>query len=101
MSGQIGGLMSKIGRYNLALQEQANELGFSTVQEALEDDFSIVDGQLTYDAMKGLESAHRAWEKEKAEVLKDLAMVADNLPAGSDVQQAVEHAIKFVEGCHE
>lgn len=93
--------MSRIGDYNLELQEQANELGFSTVQEALDNDYSVIGDQLTYGYEKGLESAHRAFEGEKKEVLEDLGMLADNLPAGGEAQQAVERAIKLIEEAHE
>ena len=38
--------MSNISTYNLELQEQANALGFSTTQEALEAGFEVRDGNL-------------------------------------------------------
>lgn len=94
-------MCSKIGAYNLELQEQANELGFETTQQAL-DAGCVVEGDCDHPVLvEPLEAAHRAWEKEKEEVRVGLAMVADNLPAGSEAQQAVERAIKFVESCHE
>lgn len=61
------------------LQEQANELGFETVQEALDNDYDIVGDQLVYNAAKGLESAHRAWEKEKEEKLSILQSVKEEI----------------------
>ena len=38
--------MSRIGIYNLELQEQANEYGFETTQEALQGGFTIKDDKL-------------------------------------------------------
>lgn len=93
--------MSKIGAYNLELQEQANELGFSTVQEALDNNYEVVDGQLVKNVLAEMEMAHKAWEKEKEEVRIGLAMVSDNLPTGGEAQQAIERAIKFIKEAHE
>lgn len=61
--------MSKIGSYNLMLQEQANELGFETTQQAL-DAGCVVEGDCDQPRLvEPLELAHRAWEKEKEEAL--------------------------------
>lgn len=90
--------MSKIGSYNLILQEQANELGFETVQEALDNDYEVVDGQLTYSAEKGMESAHKAFEREKRIVLGDLMNLMIHKVYDHDI---IERAYKFVEEAHE
>lgn len=90
--------MSKIGNLNLELQEQANELGYSTVQEALDNGYTITYNETgQWLISDGQEEAHEAWLEEKRQVLADLAAVADSLPAGSGVQGAVEHAIEFIE----
>jgi len=61
--------MSKIGSYNLMLQEQAEELGFETTQQAL-DAGCVVEGDCNQPRLvEPLELAHRAWEKEKEEAL--------------------------------
>lgn len=49
--------MSRIGRLNLELQEQANELGYETTQEALQDGYDVVDGKLYLTADKVLQNA--------------------------------------------
>lgn len=89
--------MSKIGKINLELEEQAQELGFEGLEEAQEAGCVVEWHENSAELVEPLEAAHRAWEKEKEEVRVGLAMVADNLPAGSEVQQAVERAIKFIE----
>lgn len=93
--------MSKIGQIHAELEEQATELGFESLEQATDAGCVVEWGNNTATLVEPLEAAHKAWEKEKEEVRVGLAMVADNLPAGSEVQQAVERAIKFVESCHE
>lgn len=92
-------VMSQIA---MELEEKATELGFQSLQQALDAGCTVEYGSDgNNELVEPLVAAHRAWEKEKEEVRVGLAMVADNLPAGSEVQQAVERAIKFVESCHE
>lgn len=92
-------VMSQIA---MELEEKAAELGFESLQQALDAGCTVEYGPAGQsELVEPLVAAHRAWEKEKEEVRVGLAMVADNLPAGSEVQQAVERAIKFVESCHE
>lgn len=64
--------MSKIGRVNLELQEEANELGFETVQEAIADGWEANEIAATLTKKDELEEAHEAWLKEKKEVLEEL-----------------------------
>lgn len=66
--------MSKMGNLVLELQEQANVLGFSTVQEALDAGYVEAGGQLFRTDPQ--EQAHKAWLKEKDEVLKGLDEIA-------------------------
>lgn len=66
--------MSKIGSYNLELQEQANELGFSTVQEALDNGYEV-DGDALI-KIDGQAEAHEAWLKERARTVSNLSAVA-------------------------
>lgn len=116
------GNMSKIGRFNMQLQEQAEELGFETVQEALDNGYEVdyfwnssdaedfgTHPELVYlgkDA-KSLEEAHKAWLKEKEEVLKELhSLLRFNKDrANTDYELAymleksldkVQHAIEFI-----
>ena len=115
-SSSMEATMSKIGRVNLELQEQANELGFSTVQEAL-DNGCVVGTELFGDAprlikpidmQKELEKAHEAWLKEKEEVLKELeSLLTFNKDAAYTPYEVsymleksldkVKHAIDFIE----
>ena len=89
--------MSRIGSYNLELQEQANELGFSTTQEALEAG-CVIEGDCDQPKLVDpLTAAHNALQKEKEEVLVELGMLSDNLTNGSEAQRAVERAIKLIE----
>lgn len=93
--------MSKIGTIHMELEEQAAELGFESLEQATNAGCEINWLGNTAELVEPLELAHREWEKEKEEVRVGLAMVADNLPAGSEAQQAVERAIKFIEEAHE
>ena len=93
--------MSKIGDYNLQLQEQANELGYETVQEALDDGCKIepVEVRLITPLEQKMESekdelkkAHEAWLEEREEVLSDLKDLGKVVG-----EQAVKHIIDFIE----
>lgn len=95
--------MSKIGGVNLDLQDQANELGFSTVQEALDNGCACIfnmDGEfkLVKKLDKELEDAHRAWLSERDTIIAKLEMVAN---AGADtpkdvMRQVAKEVIDFV-----
>lgn len=95
--------MSKIGGINLDLQEQANELGFSTVQEALDNGYTCIfnmDGEfrLVKKLDKELEDAHKAWLSERDTIIAKLEMVAN---AGADtpkdvLRQVAKEAIEFI-----
>lgn len=87
--------MSKMSNYYLDLQEQANELGFDTVEEAFDAGYEVDKGELK-PKKDEQEKAHEAWLEEKEKVINELAILSDNLPAGGDAQQAVEHAISFI-----
>lgn len=135
-SSSMEATMSKIGRVNLELQEQANELGFSTVQEALDNGYEVdyfwnspdaedfgTHPELVYlgkeptkcehelvqiDDGGFLEEAHKAWLKEKEEVLKELESLLtfnkDDAHTPYEVSYMLEksldkvkHAIDFIE----
>lgn len=93
--------MSKIGQIHAELEEQATELGFESLQQATDAGCVVEWGNKTATLVEPLVAAHKAWEKEKEEVRVGLCMLADNLPAGSESQQAVERAIKFIEEAHD
>lgn len=107
--------MSRMGNYNLQLQEQAEELGFSTTQEALDRGYHVVEDLVTnYATLKKLdeeELAHEAWLKEKENVLDFLRFGVEQQKkllesrynknekeATTAAKYAMEQAIKFIEG---
>lgn len=93
--------MSKIGEANLDLQEQAEELGFESVQEALDKGYRAVlrkDGsmQLIIDYGEHLQKAHEAWLIKKETVINELEMLLQDV--NTDVyRQIIKDAIKFIE----
>lgn len=93
--------MSKLNEYAIELDEQAGEMGFESLQQALQAGCEVEYGKDTAELLEPLEAAHRAWKKEKEEVLEGLAMVIDCFPEGSDPYQKIERAYDFVEEAHE
>lgn len=104
--------MSKVGRVNLELQEEANELGFETVQEALDNGYEITqrtmgcprdldeidrEPEIWYELQKKdeLKEAHKAWLKEKEEVIKGLQYVATQTTGAKE--EYARKAIEFIE----
>ena len=83
--------MSKIGNVNLELQEEANRLGFSTVQEALDNGYEVRQftegiGDLECDdiveRLVKIDSeveAHEAWLEKKRALIKKLVDARDDL----------------------
>lgn len=95
--------MSKMGEVNLDLQDQANELGFSTVQEALDNGYVCIynisgECRLVSQAERDLENAHKAWLAERDTIIAKLEMVAN---AGADtpkdvMRQVAKEVIEFI-----
>jgi len=102
--------MSKIGNYNMELEEefrdQLNGLGFETLQDALNAGWEVYDGELVKqkdisnklfvnDSVsltdEAYEQAQKDWEKEKEEVIESL----DNILRG--VMMPLEWAGKLVD----
>lgn len=100
-----GRTMSKLGDFNLALQEQAEELGFETTQQALDAGCEIGGDSINPILIEPLEAAHNAWEAEKKILLNDLNKVRELFPkmtGYSNWSDAVlEKAIKWIEEAHE
>lgn len=68
--------VSKMGNYNLELQEQADKLGFSTTMEALDNGFKVENNTLVYDMKENLEQEFKEWELSKytnQELVNELA----------------------------
>lgn len=77
--------MSKIGRVALDLTEQAQELGFETVQEAIDNGYTAYyyrDGgaALITQLDKELLKAHDAWVAKKNEIIDKLEMLINDTP---------------------
>lgn len=94
---------------NLALQEQAEELGFSTVQEAIDNGYEVTYSVDVAKLIEPQEQAHNEWLKEKEktiEGLKNLIRVeelmsrayGDEFGANEKAIATLERAIKFIEG---
>ena len=98
--------MSKISDLNLALQEQAEELGFETTQEALDAGYEVdyEARELVNPYVLGSDpqtEAHEAWLKERDEVLKGLCWAIDYIAEDDDdttphIIAELKHAIEFV-----
>lgn len=107
--------MSKMSQLHAELSEQANELGFETIQDAVNSGYvvdydkgKLVRHGLGYSEtveylMKEQEKAHEAWLKEKESTLVDLSLLLDEAITLGDQStiKAIEKAIDFVEGCHD
>lgn len=95
--------MSKIGQVNLGLQEQAEELGFESVQSALDCGFKAVlckDGEmkLVQDADAALAemmSAHQEYEAERQRVINDLEMLINDTPY-MVYRKVLTNAVEFI-----
>lgn len=91
----------------IQLQECAEELGFSTIAEALDNGYNevqdLVNNTFRLEKVDEQEKAHEAWLKEKESVLADLRLLLNEaIPLGDqDTIKAMERAIDFVEGCHD
>ena len=94
-------VMSKIGQFNLDLQEQANELGFSTVQEATDNGYVIIYDKddeaklMKHEDWQHLQ-AHNAWLIERETILNELRMLA-NVHLPNAVRNVIGETIEFIE----
>lgn len=108
--------MSKLSQLHMELEEQASELGFESIDEALMKGYAVDYGKgrlvrrgLGYsEAVKYLakeqEKAHEVWLKERDEVLEEQEQLHDHLmELGYDaLADSVYRAIKFIkEQCHD
>lgn len=93
--------MSNIGKVNLDLQEQANELGFSTVQEAVDNGYVIIyrdDGEVKFMKEEDWqhEQAHNEWLMERDVILTKLRMIREeHLP--NVIREVLGEALEFIE----
>lgn len=92
--------MSKMGQVNMDLQEQANELGFSTVQEAIDNGYEAVyydagDVRLVPKADAELQKAHEEWLIRKETIINKLEMLRDDTPYQA-YKDTLREAINFI-----
>lgn len=100
LSSSMEATMSKIGRVNLELQEQANELGYDTVQEAIADGWEANEIAAILTKKDELEEAHKAWLKEKKDVLEELDTLNTYFEESIDAAaalQSLEEAFIFTQ----
>lgn len=87
----------------IQLQESAEELGFSTITEALDAGYhevqDLVAGTFTLEKIDEQEKAHEAWLEEKKKVLEEQKELHDHLmELGYDtLAESVFKAIEFIE----
>lgn len=92
----------------IQLQECTEELGFSTITEALDAGYHEVQDLVTdtftlekIDNMVEQEKAHEVWLEEKQQVLNDLDIVAHSDSVPFEHKEIVKQAIDFIRkgGC--
>lgn len=99
--------MSKMSELAMELDEQAGELGFCGVEDALDHGWRVNYElakleppvvQPSVDEMEALEEAHEEWLKEKAQILERLEWLEDTLYNDACFSQSaiVHDAINFI-----
>lgn len=95
--------MSKMSNLHLELTEQANRLGFESIEQAetygYRIDYSGDGWSLKPDINRVYAEAHKAWLKEREGVLADLREILKDYLAvdQQDEVGALNRAIKFIE----
>ena len=93
----------------IQLQESAEELGFGTIQQALDAGYhevqDLVNNTFKLERVEDLTNRayrelHETWEKERRAVRADLRTLLDEAMVDGDVDtiKALERALQFVEG---
>ena len=88
--------MSKLNEYAIELDEQAGEMGFESLQQALQAGCEVEYGKDTVELLDPLEAAHRAWEKEKADVLEGLSHLLNIYKEVKPDEDIIKKAIKII-----
>ena len=94
-------VMSQIA---MELEEKATELGFQSLQQALDAGCEVEYGPAGQsELVEPLVAAHRAWEAEKIVLIKGLDRVADRMGNGIEPEDLdlIEHAKQFIKEAHE
>lgn len=97
--------MSKMSQLNAELSEQAYELGYLTLDQALADGYEVDYRNNKLVRVDGREQAHEEWLKEKEEILKglhDLALEYSYMIDAGDKEAVtkrniIENTIDFIE----
>ena len=100
--------MSKIGQVNLDLQEQAEELGFESVQEALDNGYrafmnidgtnrlvKMVPSDTPYWVSEDMAEAHKDYEQRRQIIIDKLEMLRNDTPYNV-YEEVLSEAIEFI-----
>ena len=84
----------------IQLQERAEELGFSTIAEALDAGYhevqDLVAGTFTLEKIEDeLQKAHEAWLKERNDILDDLEHLKNIYKGVKPDEDIIERTINF------
>lgn len=94
--------MSKIGNVAMELDQKATELGFESLQEALDAGCTVEYGPAGQsELVEPLVAAHRAWEADKEKVLEGLDYLLRGYPYSIEDAEKIADAIKFVKEANE
>ena len=93
--------MSKIGAVRLDLDEQAERLGFESLEMAQNAGCEVEWHGNSAELVEPLEAAHRAWEAEKKKVLEGLDYLLRGYSYSIEDAEKIADAIKFIEEAHE
>ena len=92
--------MSKMSQIHLDLCEQANRLGFESIEEAEANGYHIAydstGWKLKLDMAKAHELARKEWEKERDEVLKGLESCLETSECSPACDIDIQRAIDFI-----
>ena len=84
----------------IQLQERTEELGFSTITEAIDAGYhevqDLVAGTFTLEKIDEQEKAHEAWLKERDEVLEGLNELWAGAVQGGYEYKILGRAIEFI-----
>ena len=94
--------MGKISQLQAELTEQAVELGFETLDEALNNGYEVDYEEKTlvnpYVLDKAQDDAHEAWQRERDIVVGDLTNLLIHRAFDHNI---IERAIKFIKEAHD
>lgn len=97
--------MSRMSNIHLELTEQANELGFESIEQAEANGYKVdYTGEgwvLKPDTNKAYEEKHEVWLKERNIIIGKLEMLRNDTQY-KVYEDALSEAIKFIkEQCHD